>query len=205
MSMCALLMSHQDSIQGQSLVSSGLKVELANVVGRGMKEASLGPRDTQVELALLQPNWFSAAVSKSLLCGHHSVDMSRGVSGVITSMASLNLGSPDIGLVMENYCHKLLAHQHAHTIFRANWHFVRNKDKEFRAFRMMNKLEEKGVPPNSRMIRLEEIAVKQSSIIDSVNTIRNFSNKKPEESDNASNNENSCAAMLFRMKTADKF
>ena len=52
---------------------------------------------------------------------------------------------------------------------------------------------------------LEEIAVKQSSIIDSVNTIRNFSNKKPEESDNASNNENSCAAMLFRMKTADKF
>ena len=48
--MCALLMSHQDSIQGQSLVSSGLKVELANAVGRGMKEASLGPRDTQVEL-----------------------------------------------------------------------------------------------------------------------------------------------------------
>ena len=205
MSMSALLLSHQDSSQGQSLVSSGIKVELANAVGRVMKEASLGPRDTQVELALLQPSWFSAAVSKSLLSGQHSVDLSRGVSGVITSMASLSLGSPEVGLVMENYCHKLLAHQHAHTIFRANWHFVRNKDKEFRAFRMMNKLEEKGVSLSNRMIRLEEIAVKQSSIIDSVNTIRNFSNMKPEESNNALNKENSCAAMLFRMTTADKF
>ena len=174
--MSALLLSHQDNIQGQSLVNSGLKVELATAVGRVLKEASLGSRGLQAELFLLQPSWLSAAVSRSLLSGHQ-VDMSRGISEVISSLASLSLGSSEVGPVMENYCHKLMAHQHAHTIFRANWHFVRNQDKEFRAFRMMNKLEEKGVSLSSRVIRLEEVAVKQSGILDSVNVIRNFSNK----------------------------
>ena len=201
--MTALLLSHQDSIQGQSLVNSGLKVELATAVGRVLKEASLGFRGLQAELFLLQPSWLSAAVSRSLLSGHQ-VDMSRGISEVIASLASLSLGSSEVGPVMENYCHKLMAHQHAHTIFRANWHFVRNKDKEFRAFRMMNKLEEKGVSLSSRVIRLEEVAVKQSGILDSVNVIRNFSNKKLEESDH-SKNESPCGALLFRMNTAENF
>ena len=201
--MSALLLSHQDSIQGQSLVNSGLKVELATAVGRVLKEASLGSRGLQVELFLLQPSWLSAAVSRSLLSGHQ-VDMSRGISEVISSLASLSLGSSEVGPVMENYCHKLMAHQHAHTIFRANWHFVRNKDKEFRAFRMMNKLEEKGVSLSSRVIRLEEVAVKQSGILDSVNVIRNFSNKKLEESDHCKN-ESPCDALLFRMITAENF
>ena len=203
--MSALLLSHQDGVQGQGLVSAGLKVELANAAGRVMREASLGPRELQTELALLQPSWFSAAVSRCLLSGQQSVDTSRGLSGVITSLASLSLGSPEVGLVMENYCHKLMAHQHAHTIFRANWHFVRNKDKEFRAFKMMNKLEEKGVSLSGKLVRLEEVAVKQSSIIDSVNLMRNFSNRKPEESDHVQLNESPCAALLFRMNSAENF
>ena len=202
--MSALLLSHQDSLQGQSLVHSGMKVEVANAVGRILKEASLGSRGLQMELFLLQPSWLSAAVSRSLLSGQHQVDMSRGISEVIASLASLSLGSSEVGPVMENYCYKLMAHQHAHTIFRANWHFVRNKDKEFRAFRMMNKLEEKGVSLSSRMIRLEEVSVKQSSILDSVNVIRNFSNKKSEESEE-NKNESPVGALLFRMINAENF
>ena len=202
--MSALLLSHQDNVQGQSLVNSGLKVEFANAVGRILNEASLGSRGLQMELFLLQPSWLSAAVSRSLLSGQHQVDMSRGISEVIASLASLSLGSSEVGPVMENYCYKLMAHQHAHTIFRANWHFVRNKDKEFRAFRMMNKLEEKGVSLSSRMIRLEEVSVKQSSILDSVNVIRNFSNKKSEESEEKKN-QSPVSALLFRMINAEKF
>ena len=57
---------------------------------------------------------------------------------------------------------------------------------------------------SSRVIRLEEVAVKQSGILDSVNVIRNFSNMKVEESDH-SKNESPCDALLFRMIAAENF
>ena len=203
LSMSALLLSHQDSVQGQSLVTSGQKVELAKAVGRVMAEAGLAARDLQVELAMLQPSWLSAAVSRHLLSSQHSVDTPRGVSGIISSLASLDLGASEAGLVMENYCHKMMAHQHAHTIFRANWHFVKNKEREFCVFRMMNKLEDRGISLNSKMIRLEEVTVKQRSIIDCVNMIQKFSNKT--KNDDTLAKEGPIAALLFRMKSAEDF
>ena len=204
-SMSGLLLSYLDTCQDQSLVTRGGKVEFANTIATMMTQSQLATRDVQLELGLLQPSWLSAAVSRQLLTSVHNIDVSgQGVPGLLSQMSSSSSPmSPDMRIILDNYFYKLCSYQHSHTIFRANWHHVRSKEKDFRVFKMMNKLEDKGVVVHNKMVKFEEISVKQSNIIETVNLIRDFANNNRDHLDKT--DQTGLASLFFKMSFVDRF
>ena len=95
---------------------------------------------------------------------------------------------------------KICSVQQAHNIFRANWFYVRNPDKDFKIFKHMRLEEEEEDYSSKKMIKFEEVGIKLSSIVENVNTIRNIANNNSEV-----NSEGSISALFFKMNLVDKF
>ena len=71
-------------------------------------------------------------------------------------------------MTVDNWSHRLCGFQQAHAIFRANWHYVRSSDKQFRDFKHMSRLEERGVNVHNKMVKLEDVGVRLSKVVESV-------------------------------------
>ena len=113
--------------------------------------------------------------------------------------------SPQLSVTLDSYLHRLCGLQLAHAVFRANWHFTRHRaaDRDFRTFAGMRRLEERGASLRDKAVRLEEVVVRQSSLVDTVNLIKDFANntkQHPEEEDTGA-----VPALLFKMSSVDKF
>ena len=76
-SMVGMLVSHQDSVQGDASLGRGAKLELASCVAQLVAGAQLEPRQLGVQLALLRPSWLSAAVAKQMLTTVHQLDTNQ--------------------------------------------------------------------------------------------------------------------------------
>jgi len=198
--MCAMLISHMDTFNDNALVSRGNKLDLIISLARMLSECGLSDRELHQELMMLQPSWLSSAVSGQLLTNEHNINLSQGLPNVIsTSLSTMSL-SPSVkcAILLENYCYKLCSSQFAATIFRAYWHYLSSdSNKEFKTFKLMNKLENRSSSSNNKIIKFEEVAMKQSSIIDTVNTIRDSANAKSIEIDK--NSVTTLGALFFKM------
>ena len=75
--MVGMLVSHQDSVQGDASLGRGAKLELASCVAQLVAAAQLEPRQLGVELALLRPSWLGAAVAKQMLTTVHQLDTNQ--------------------------------------------------------------------------------------------------------------------------------
>ena len=67
-------------------------------------------------------------------------------------------------MTVDNWSHRLCGFQQAHAIFRANWHYVRSSDKQFRDFKQLSRLEERGVNVHNKMVKLEDVGVSLSKV-----------------------------------------
>ena len=75
--MVGMLVSHQDSVQGDASLGRGAKLELASCVAQLLAGAQLEPRQLGAQLALLRPSWLSAAVAKQMLTTVHQFDTNQ--------------------------------------------------------------------------------------------------------------------------------
>ena len=209
LAMSSMILSYCDATQGNSNMSLGMKKELYSSLSKVLVEAKLEPRELQSQLTLLQPNWLACHVSLYLEAQltHSSKDVTS--VGELMKRASDQSLTQEAVVAMETYMYKLISSQNAHTIFRANWFWVRalesgSSDQEFRVYKMMNKLEKEG-HSNTKVVKFEEVTVRQKSIIETVNEIREYANKKPSEPNNDSVRVSAFNSLLFPMQTSEKF
>ena len=76
-SMVGMLVSHQDSVQGDASLGRGAKLELASCVAQLLAGAQLETKQLGAQLALLRPSWLSAAVAKQMLTTVHQLDTNQ--------------------------------------------------------------------------------------------------------------------------------
>jgi len=202
-SICSMLLSHMDACNKEAFVSRGYKLDMSNSLAKILSEAELSgqlkDRELHHELAMIQPSWLSAAVSGQLLTNQYNINMSQGLTSVISQSMSLY---PSIkgAILLENYCYKLCASQFASTIFRSYWHYNScDSNKEFKTYKLMNKLEIKSSSSSSKVVKFEEVAMKQSSIIDTVNTLRDYANAKIIIGEIDKNSVTTLGALFFKM------
>ena len=202
MSMSALLVSHLDSMDGFIGIYTGDKVTLAKSVGEVLQSAqNLSAEHLYMELSMLQPNWFSLLVSRYII-NQEKVDIGESLSG----LGKLKLEEHDktFTMTVDNWSHRLCGFQQAHAIFRANWHYVRSSDKQFKDFKHMSRLEERGVNVQDKMVKLEDVGVRLSKVVESINMIRDFANNNSGQVDK-SGGMGVLNSLFFQMTFADNF
>jgi len=201
LSMSALLVSHLDCLDGYMAIYQGEKVALAKSVGEVYKTAlHLSGDDLYLELSMLQPSWLSLLVSRYILS--QDVDIEDSLAG----LKQLRLADHDKSLVLtvDNWAHRLCGFQQAHAIFRANWHYSRSSDQQFRVFKHMSRLEERGVHLQNKMVKIEDVGLRLSTVAQSVNIIREFANSNCLQ-DERDEKTGALTALFFQMTFVDKF
>ena len=195
--MCALLLSHMDDTDGQSFItdSNSKKVGLAGQLAKALASSELSSRGLYIEVSLVQPPWLSALLSQRLLSSLYDLAPGQSLQSSLQSTAVTERQQ----YLMEVACHKLCAYQQAHNIFRAYWHFLRQPGKAFKTFKHMIKLEEGDPKASNKVIKYEAVAVKVSTVVENVNTIKRLSTDKGEDLTGA------ISALLFNMKLVDSF
>ena len=226
--MVGMLVSHQDSVQGDASLGRGAKLELASCVAQLLAGPQLEPRQLGAQLALLRPSWLSAAVAKQMLTTVHQLDtnqvkekyiddvltcflqlqyllLSQSAWSLVSRARAVMPASPQLSVTLDSYLHRLCGLQLAHAVFRANWHFTRHRaaDRDFRTFAGMRRLEERGASLRDKAVRLEEVVVRQSSLVDTVNLIKDFANNTKQHPDQEDTG--AVPALLFKMSSVDKF
>ena len=198
LSMSALLVSRLDSLNSQVSINSGEKLKLAARLASVLETAQLSSRELYLELSLLQPSWLSALVCQNLLSSLYDINAARSLKEILQSGTGQSSQDLRLQYLLELTSSKLCSFQQAHTIFRANWFYVRSPQKEFKIFKHM-KLEEEEYNSTNKMIKYEEVGVKLATIVENVNTIRNIANNKSEDI------KGSISALFFKMTLVDKF
>jgi len=196
--MTALLTSYRDSLEGNRAdLLMGQKLQLADSVAAGLKEARLNEQELFIELSLLQPNWFSALVSKSYC--QKKVKLGK-LENLIGNLDNLSLDDGRTIACIDNWAHRTCGFLHWHTISRANWHFNDHPDEEFLVFRNMKKLlKRKG----SRLKLVEfknDVHVSTKHIVSAVSIVQQLQNKRDLGQDFGALN-----SLLFKMKDLDIF
>ena len=198
LSMSALLLSRIDSTNCQVSINSGMKLKLAEKLSSVLETSQLSSRELYIELYLLQPAWLSALVCQNLLRSLYDISASRSLREILQSETAQHSQDRRLQYLLELTSSKICSFQQAHTIFRANWFYVRSPQREFKIFKNM-KLDEEEYNSTNKMIKYEEVGVKLATIVENVNTIRNVANNKSEEING------SISALFFKMKLVDKF
>jgi len=176
MSMCGLLLAHQDSFYSQGSVNSGSKVEFAGLLASSLETAQLSPRGLYIELSLVQPPWLSGLASQALLSSLYNVPASDSLAVLLNSQTNQPAADSRRQFLLELSCHKVCSYQQTHNIFLTHWHHLTSPLKEFRVFKHMTRLEEEELRPLNKMVKYEAVAVKLSTVVENVNTITKFAN-----------------------------
>merc|ERR1719153_136675 len=204
-SISALLLSHLDSMDGSTSLYLGDKVILARSIGEVLEQTDQG-YDIYIELSLLQPNWLSVLVSRYFM--KKRVDVGESLA----CMKDLKLeddndndndGDKSLTRHVENWSHRLCGLQQAHAVFRANWHFVRDGG-QFKDFKHLSRLEERGVSLQNKMVKMEDVGVRLSKLVESVNCIRDVANNNSVIMENLKVS-SSLSALFFKMTFVDNF
>ena len=144
-----------------------------------MKESELSETNLFIELSLLQPNWFSALVSKAQF--KPTVKLNR-LEDLIDNLKTLSLKDPNTTACVKNWVHRSRGFLHWHTLFRANWHYNKNPDKEFIIFRDMNKVQSRKT--SLRNVKFEnDVHVSVKHIGGDIKVMRELHDKKELEKD----------------------
>ena len=63
-------------------------------------------------------------------------------------------------------------------MLRANWHSVRSDSgqQQFKVFKYLSRLEDKGVSVQNKMVKMEDVGLRLSKVVESVNAIRDVAN-----------------------------
>lgn len=204
-SMSALLISHLDSMDGYIGMYLGDKVTLAKSVGEVlMTSKNMSSDQRYMELSLLQPNWLSLLVSRQLLSQEGGVDVGDSLAG----LANLRLESHDQSFSrnVENWSHRLCGLQQAHAIFRANWHSVRSDggQQQFKVFKHLSRLEDKGVSVQNKMVKMEDVGLRLSKVVESVNAIRDVANNNSVLEEKLGET-SALTSLFFKMTFVDNF
>jgi len=200
--MSALLVSHLDSMDDFIGIYTGDKVTLAKNVGEVLQAAqNLSAEHLYMELSMLQPNWLSLLVSRHII-SQEKVDIGESLAG----LEKLKLEEKDktFTMTVDNWSHRLCGFQQAHAIFRANWHYVRSSDTQFKDFKHMSRLEERGVNVHNKMVKLEDVGVRLSKVVESVNTFRDSANNNSGHEEK-SGGMSVLSALFFQMTFVDNF
>merc|ERR1712013_43279 len=111
----------------------------------------------------------------SLLVSRYFMKKKVDVGESLACMKDLKIvvdkdGDKSLARHVENWSHRLCGLQQAHAVFRANWHFVRDNG-QFKDFKHLSRLEEKGVSLQNKMVKMEDVGLRLSKLVESDNTI----------------------------------
>jgi len=92
-------------------------------------------------------------------------------------------------------------------VFRANWHFVSARDSDqFKDFKHLSRLEEKGTSIQNKMVKMEDVGLRLSKVVESVNAIRDVANSNSSEFEKQCDGDlSSLSSLLFKMSFVNKF
>jgi len=199
-SITALLASHLDSMDGNTSLYLGDKVVLASLVGDLLQDKYHS--DIYIELSLLQPNWLSLLVSRYIM-KRRGVEVGESLA----CLKNLKLEDKLFSRNIENWSHRLCGLQQAHAVFRANWHFVSGKEcDQFKDFKHLSRLEDKGTSIQNKMVKMEDVGLRLSKVVESVNTIREVANSNSMGFEKQDDGDLSAlSSLFFKMTFVNKF
>ena len=82
---------------------------------------------------------------------------------------------------------------------------MRNGRQQFRTFKHLSRLEEKGVNLHNKMFKIEDVGLRLSEVVDSVNVIRGYANNNFQQVGREVTGVSALAAFFFQMSFVDTF
>ena len=79
---------------------------------------------------------------------------------------------------------------------------MRSRDKQFKVFKNMSGLEERGANVQNKMVKLEDVGVRLSNVVESINMIRDSANNSSGQGEK-SGGMSVLNALFFQMTFAD--
>ena len=200
--LCAMLFASMDAVNKQSYINSGVKMELASSLARGLhtwhREAG-DERRLWLELSLLQPGWLA------MLASRHLTSLASGskltsVAEITASMSSLTLDTASHVVT----CHEALLYRtistcHLHTMIRSTWAADQGDRSGLGVFSLMSRMEKvkmKDKEEERKVVRFRSgVSIKLPPITQDLATIAEYVQKGSIQSVS----ESFIMALLFRM------
>ena len=146
-SLTALMMASLDSVNKQSYINCGHKLDMANCLAAALHTWTSDAHNDQLlrsEMLLLTPDWFVMLVSRSLLTLSSSGSVPRltNVKDLTASLSKLTIDSPPVvSTCYETLFYKTLSTFHIHTCLRTLWSRVISDKTVSQVYTMMSRLD----------------------------------------------------------------
>ena len=200
--LCAMLSASMDAVNKQSYINSGIKMELASSLSRGLHtwhgEAG-DERRLWLELSLLQPGWLAMLASRQLT-SLASRSKLTSVAEITASMSSLTLDTAShVVTCHEALLYRTIATCHLHTMIRSTWAGDQGDRSGLGVFSLMSRMEKvkmKDKEEERKVVRFRSgVSIKLPPITQDLATIAEYVQKDSIQS----LSESFIMALLFRM------
>ena len=213
-SLSGILLSYLDSVNKQSYINCGAKLELANVLAQSLHQWNKTHSDDgdriRIELMLLQPQWLSMLVSRQLL----KLTASGSLPQKLTSLTELTSAMKDLTLetsggvaCYESLLYRTMSSCHTHTLVRTLWS-QQTGPGPGQVFTMMNRLDKFIIKDKDKEKEEKKVVKFRSAvthklppIVDDVQCIANYVNGYQQNSCTNS----SIKALLFKMSDPSNY
>ena len=183
LTMSGILLSHLDTVNKQSYINTGSKLELAGLVAGVMAEWY---RETQsgqslwCELMLLQPDWFSLLVARQLLSLLTSSRVKvSSLTDLTAALARLSVEEREggVGRCVDILQYRAVSCCHLHTILRTVWDSSNSSNSVFNMINRLDKTQEKTYKDKSKtkIVKFRSgVTFRMTSIVDDLNLLAEF-------------------------------